>query len=160
MKLSTSNNLWEIIEVTTFARLRNWTTINTYPRCAPICRPYRGSWNGPNTKDYTTRVRCAEQSSEEQRHLFAQFRLASLYGLYAKHILVQIYSLYIQCNSVGHALAKKTRKTQFSIRKSLVPRKLRSIWCTWEGKTPQVQSCRGSKLYHEYITSTMARCFP
>ena len=66
--------------------------------------PYRGSWNGPNTKDYTTRDKYAEQSSAERRHCFAiatptlcasQTCFAIIYGLYAKNILVQIYSLYI-----------------------------------------------------------------
>ena len=34
-------------------------------------RPYRGSWNGPNMKDYATRDKYAEQSSVERRHCSA-----------------------------------------------------------------------------------------
>ena len=57
----------------------------------------------PNTKDYTMRNKYAEQSSAERRHclaiatptLRAAQTFAINYGLYAKHILVQIYSLYI-----------------------------------------------------------------
>ena len=72
-------------------------------------------------KDYTTRDKYAEQSSAERRHCSAvatptlrAAQTCSLYGLYAKHILVQIYSLYIQYKIVGLRIrenknAKKTK---------------------------------------------------
>ena len=57
---------------------------------------------GPNTKDYTTREKYAEQSSAERCHCFAiatptvhAAQTCFVIWLIAKHILVQLYSLYI-----------------------------------------------------------------
>ena len=65
MQLSTSNILWAILETTTFARLRNSEQRLTLTRGRFLRRPYRGSWNGPNTKDYKTRDKYAEQHGTE-----------------------------------------------------------------------------------------------
>ena len=63
--------LSDLIETTTFARLHNSEGRLTLTRGGFLPRPYRGSWNGPNMKDYTMRDKYAEQSSMERRHCFA-----------------------------------------------------------------------------------------
>ena len=67
--------------------------------------PFQGSAHVPyvkKKKDYTTRDKYAEQSSAEQRRCFAiatpTLRAAQtcfVIRLIGKHILIQIYSLYI-----------------------------------------------------------------
>ena len=133
----------------------------TLTRGGFLRRSYSRSWNRPNTKDYATRDKYTEQSSAERHHCSAvatptlrAAQTCSLYGLYAKHILVQIYSLYIQYNIVGCASTKiKTRKTRkFSIRESLVPQKLRSIRTQKQRKELQrtdstwLSTCRSSAM--------------
>ena len=62
---NSDSRLQTSFETTTFTRLRNCEQQLTVTRGGFLPIPHRGSWNGPNTKDYTTRDKYEEQGSDE-----------------------------------------------------------------------------------------------